>query len=318
MAALFGFGSKVPKLPKNEAFNYGKLYASTVPLPTTPSSYSGTTNYTTETGVNSGVIQYLYYLILVIVIVLLVLVIVNYTLYPIFRTVPGGKGFIPIPGTDDSKLFWLSSQSIQPIHESKTPVAKLVQNWSYLLDIQVDNPTANTGAPRILFLRGSAQKPAKTFTESDTILKIAPDFNTAIYLDKLTNDLYVAIQTIASSKVSSTTGTSASKNISKQVFVETIPIQNIPVRKSVRIGVMISSNIFEVYINGYLIRSKTFTAPVREITGSFYPPSDTILSNTARVKNLRIWNRTLSPAEFRSYGSPMDFDLKDIPDSCLA
>jgi len=299
----------------NTGINYTKFYTSSTPTGmgfsnpfssmSNPFS-SGSTNYTSEAGVNSGVIQYLYYFIGLLIVILLVLVIVNYTFYPIFRTAPGGKGFIPIPGSDDSKLFWVTSTMVNTIKEGTTPVSGLYQNWSYILDIQVDNPTANTGAPRILFSRG--EQPIKLttpFRDNDTILKILPKFNTVIYLDKLTNDLYISIQTLSSTN-----------STQKQVLVESIPIANIPVRKSVRIGVMIASNVLEVYVNGYLVRSKTFTASVRNITGDFHPPSDPIVSSTARVKNLRIWNRTLTSAEFRSYGGASDFDIKDIPDSC--
>jgi hypothetical protein len=292
----------------NAGINYTKFYTSSAPTGIGISSpfSRGSANYTSEAGVNSGVIQYLYYFIVILIVILLVLVIVNYTFYPIFRTSPGGKGFIPVPGSDDSKLYWITSDMTSALKESTTPVSGLYQNWSYVVDIQVDNPTANTGAPRLLLSRG--EKPSKLtspFRDNDTILKLLPKFNTAIYLDKLTNDLYVSIQTISSTNPSN-----------KTVLVESIPITNIPVRKSVRIGVMIASNVFEVYVNGYLVRSKTFTASIRNITGDFYPPSDTVASSTARVKNLRIWNRTLSSAEFRSYGGASDFDIKDIPDSC--
>jgi len=308
MASWFGFGKSQDNT--NYGFNYGKLYASSIPTYAATSAFSfGSPNYTSSTGVNTGVIQYLYYFIVVFIVILVVLLIVNYTMYPIFRTVPGGKGFIPIPGSDDSNVFWTSSQSIVPVQESTTPILKLVQNWSYMLDIQVDNPTSNTNTPRILLLRGEEQKPFNaTYTANSTILDIVPNFNTAIYLDRLTNDLNISVQTTNPS----------SSSTEKQTLLENIKIMNIPVRKSVRIGVMIASGVFEVYINGYLVRSKTFTSPIREISGNFYPPSDTIQSNTARVKNLRIWNRTLSPAEFRSYGSATDFDLKDMPDSCAA
>jgi hypothetical protein len=223
--------------------------------------------------------------------------------------VPGGKGFIPIPGSDDSKLYWTSSNSVVPVQESTTTLLKLTQNWSYMIDIQVDNPTSNTNAPRILLLRGPEETPfTGVYSSNSTILDIAPNFNTIVYLDRITNDLNISIQTTNSSSTAA----------SKQALLENIKIMNIPVRKAVRIGVMIASGVFEVYINGYLVRSKTFTSPIREISGNFYPPSDAIQSNTARVKNLRIWNRTLSPAEFRSYGSATDFDLKDMPDSCAA
>ena len=308
MTSWFGFGQKQDNT--NYGFNYGKLYASSIPTYAASSAVSlGTQNYTSSTGVNTGVIQYLYYFIVVFIVILVVLLVVNYTLYPIFRTVPGGKGFIPIPGTDDSKLYWTSSDSVVPVQESTTPILKLTQNWSYLLDIQVDNPTSNTNAPRILLLRGPEETPfTGVYSSNSTILDIAPNFNTIIYLDRITNDLNIAIQTTNSSSTA----------VAKQALLENIKIMNIPVRKAIRIGVMIASGVFEVYINGYLVRSKTFTSPIREISGHFYPPSDAIQSNTARVKNLRIWNRTLSPAEFRSYGSATDFDLKDMPDSCAA
>ena len=269
-----------------------------------PNNYS----YSSESGVSSGVVQYLYYFIVVTIIVLLVLVLVNYTLFPIFRTTPGGKGFIPIPGSDDSGLFWKTTKDIKPIEDTNTPIASKYENWSYMLDIQVDNPTANTGKPRVLLVRGEPDKndPSMRYDDSDTIIKLLPNFNTAIYLDRLTNDLYVSVQT------------SMQHTATNQTLVESVVVPNIPVRSGVRIGVMVGSKVLEVYVNGYLLKSKTFMEPLRAISGSFYPPSDPILSNTARVQNLRIWNRPLSPSEFRSYGSAINLDLKDLPDSCSA
>jgi hypothetical protein len=270
-------------------------------------SLSDSYSYPSETGVSSGIIQYLYYFIVLTIIIVLILVLVNYTLYPIFRTTPGGKGVIPIPGTDDSGLFWKTSNTTEQIQDSKTPVGTKFENWSYMLDIQVDNPTSNTDTPRILLLRGeNIVKNPTPYTDSDTILKIAPNFNTAVYLDRLTNDLYVSVQT------------SMQNTATKQTLVESVLVPNIPVRKAIRLGVMVGSKVLEVYVNGYLLRSKTFTDPLRAISGSFYPPSDPILSNTARVQNLRIWNRPLNPAEFRSYGLAVDLPLKDLPDSCAA
>jgi hypothetical protein len=264
-------------------------------------------SYSSDSGVSSGVIQYVYYFIVLTIVVLLILVLVNYTVVPIFRTTPGGKGFIPIPGSDDSGLFWKTSKDIKPIEDIKTPIATKHENWSYMLDIQIDNPTANTDTPRVLLIRGEPiiKKPPR-YTENDTIIKLIPTFNTAIYLDRFTNDLYVSVQT------------SMQHTATNQTLVESVIVPNIPVRKSVRIGVMVGSKVLEVYVNGYLLRSKTFTEPLRAISGSFYPPSDTLLSNTARVQNLRIWNRPLSPSEFRSYGEALDLNLKDLPDSCSA
>jgi hypothetical protein len=263
--------------------------------------------YTTETGVNSGVIQYVYYFIALTIIILLVLVLVNYLIYPVFKTTPGGTGFIPIPGSDDSQLFWKAQQDIQSIRDTNTRLGSITQNWSYLLDIQVDNPTANTNTPRILFTRGDPLVPfTGIYTDRDTILTIAPSFNTIVYLDRMTNDLNIAIQTTSNS------ASNASPTI------ESITIPNIPVGKSIRLGVMVGSRVLEVYINGFLVRSKAFTNSVKAIVGELQPPSDAILSNTARVRNLRIIARPLIPAEFRAYGNATDLNIKTIPDSCTA
>jgi hypothetical protein len=264
-------------------------------------------NYMTEGGVNSGVVQYVYYFIGITLIVLLLLVLVNYTITPIFRTRPGGKGVIPLPGTDDSSLFWKNTNNISVIADQNTPINSKSQLYSFLLDIQVDDPTAATSMPRVLFSRGGiVTAPEQPYSSTDTILVLNPSFNSIVYLDHLTNDLHVAVQTLESNGTRS------------QVLVESIIIPNIPVRKAVRLGVMVGDRVLEVYINGYLVRSKTFTKPVRDITGDIQPPADNILSRVARIANLRIWNRPLSPSEFRAYGSATDFDMMPVADSCGA
>lgn len=272
-----------------------------------PYAYGYQTNYMMENGMSSGVLQYIYYFIVLLIIVLLILVLVHYTIRPIFRLRPGDKGLIGLPGSDDSKLYWKTENEVQILQETTTPIGSLTENWSFLLDVQIDNPTANTGKPRILFTRGDTPKELTGgFKESDTILTINPSFNVCMYLDKLTNDLYISVQT-------QTVGGSQSSP-----SIETIVLPNIPVRKAVRIGVFIGSRVLEVYINGLLVRSKAFSNSVISNRGPIQPPKHDILSTTARVANLRIWPRPLSPAEFRAYGSAIDLSLKEIADSCVA
>jgi hypothetical protein len=261
------------------------------------------TNYTMENGVNSGILQYVYYFILLTILLIFVLTLVHFTVYPIFKTRPGGDGIISVPGADDAKLFWKDAKDIRTVTQEES-IGNITENWSFLLDIQVDNPTANTNHPRVLMYRGpSVQEPATTlvYGESSTILNIVPNFNTIVYLDRLTNDLNISIL--------------LTTNANESAMIENIIIPNIPVRKAVRVGVMIGSRVMEVYINGYLAKSKTYTRSPKEITGGIQPPFANILDSTATVGNLRLWNRTLSPAEFRSFGLPTDFAMKDIPDS---
>jgi hypothetical protein len=259
--------------------------------------------YALENGVNSGVSQYLYYFILITIVVLLFLTLVHFTVTPIFKTRPGGQGYIPMPGTDDSAFYWKKETELVILKDIETPLGTNTENYSIMLDIQVDNPTANTGSPRILFARGDHITSLNQSTDQDTIMSLVPNFNLIFYLDRLTNDLNISLQT-------QTTGNVAT--------LETVQIPNIPVGKALRLGVMLGSRVLEVYLNGYLAKSKAFTNRIRAVTGEIQPPVDTILSATARVRNLRIWNRPLSPSEFRSYGSGEDMGFKPFPDSCVS
>ena len=235
---------------------------------------------------------------------LVVLIIIHYTVYPIFKLRPGGKGFIAVPGSNDETLYWNNINSITTIPD--TALGTQTENWSMMLDVQVDNPTANTQFPRVLFARGPIPISQPTeWTDNDTILNMNPSFNMIMYLDRLTNDLYISVQTL------STDGNSSS-------MLESAFIPNIPVGKSVRVGVMVGSKAIEVYINGYLAKTKTFATTLAPSFGAFQAPNSTIMSSTARVMNLRIWRRPLSPGEFRAYGSGALFTPYTLPDSCLS
>jgi len=145
---------------------------------------------------------------------------------------------------------------------------------------------------------------AGRWTEQDTILRLNPNFNLMIYLDRIKNDMFISTLTVNP------------KNAADS-YIETIDIANIPIRKAIRVGIMLGARVMEVYVNGYLVRSKTYTNPLRSVVGQFQPPSDDILSNTARVRNFRLWKRPLNPSEFRAYGGAEDLPLKQIADSCL-
>jgi hypothetical protein len=259
--------------------------------------------YALETGVNTGVSQYLYYFIILTILILLLLTLVHFTVTPIFKTIPGGQGYIPVPGSDDSALYWKKETELTILKDTETVLGTNTQNYSVMLDVQVDNPTANTNFPRVLFTRGALLTPPAQYTDRDTILSFASAFNLILYLDRMTNDLNVAIQT---------------QTLNGTTTLETIMIPNIPVGKAVRVGIMVGSKVLEVYLNGYLVKSKAFTNSVRAVVGQIQPPSDTVLSATARVRNLRLWNRPVSPSEFRSYGGAEDFGRKPFPDSCVA
>jgi len=266
--------------------------------------FSSNDQYNSQSSISPGVLQYVYYLVLIIIVVMLLLVLVNYTVTPIFRLNPGGKGLISLPGSDDSVVYWQDPGNVTP-QNTMASIGTLTQDWSFLLDVHLDNPTANTGKPRILFSRGPGiTTPAAPWVDGSSTILTLLDFNVCVYLDALTNDLYVSTELL------STDGSSSPRILS-------ITVPNIPVGKAIRLGVFVGSKVLEVYVNGYLLSNIAFPNTVKAVLGNFNPPTGNI-TTVAQVANLRVWPRPVSPAEFRAYGSPPNgvFKFNAMPNSC--
>lgn len=264
---------------------------------------SGYANYTTPGGVNSGVLQYLYYTVILILAGLIILVIIHFTITPIFRVGAGKPGIISLPGSDDSQHFWKKGSTLTDVSGTAVNTAK---NYSFTFDFILDDPTRTLIMPKVLLARGPAFTYPTTYGTTDTITSIIPNFNVCVYLERTTNNLVVAVQTVNSSTTQPT------------YPITSIEIPNIPIRKQISLGVMIGDKALEVYVNGYLAKTKNYLYPIREEKGNFIAPTETI-QQSIRVQDLRLWNRPLSPPEFRSYVSTgTQFELKEMQDTCLS
>jgi hypothetical protein len=255
----------------------------------------GESYYPSNQGGSARILQYVFYTGVLTLIILLILIVVHFTIRPVFKTSSVSKGFVPLPGfTKQVPVFWTDENKVFPIAETQTPVGTRTENYSFVLDIQLDDPLAQTQNPRVLFVRGPEMKSPSSTASVDpnaTIRSIVPTFNSIVYLDRMTNDLNISVQ--------------CSKDragVEPLISEANIRIENIPIRKPIRLGVMVGSSVLEVYVNGYLARSKTFTVPLRAVQGLWQPPLPPIRQSCARVRNLRIYEYPLSPAEFRALG----------------
>lgn len=268
-------------------------------------SYSNISGMETS-DLKTNVSGYLFYIIIALIAVLIILVLIHYTITPIFRFQPGDNGVIGVPGSDDSKRYWEDPARILMIPD---PFQSKSAEWSMGLSISIDDPTRNTGTPRILFYRGGELVENYVYDPSHTILNMFKADklpNLVIYLDKLNNDLYV-----------STISKNATPN--SPISLETVLVPNFPVRRTVRLGVGVHSRFLEVYVNGQLYKSRTYVnSSIQHNVGNIYPPDITTAENVARVRYLRLWQRTLSAYEFRQDGNPADIEAKAVPDTCVS
>ena len=153
--------------------------------------------------------------------------------------------------------------------------------YSFIIDIFIINPHVHFSThPRILFRRGGT---LKTMPTGDTLAGIIENYNIVGALLPDTTDLIVSVLNTSNN-------------------MENVLIPNIPVQEPFRLGVVFMNQALEVYINGHLMQTRTFSAPPKSIKGDFYPLSGAEIP-LAKLQNFKVWPSILSSPEIR-YAKP--------------
>uniref|UniRef100_A0A6C0DH29 Uncharacterized protein n=1 Tax=viral metagenome TaxID=1070528 RepID=A0A6C0DH29_9ZZZZ len=218
------------------------------------------------------------YILSVSVILLMILLLVHYFVRPIFQLSPGGPGFIPVPGLNDSELFWKPGTVVSPIKDIQTRLAGRSANFTMTMDIVILNPLTFSNKNRPIFMRGSSLDPdpgkkGKSLDVTSITVALKPD----------TTDMVIILMNSSNNE-------------------EPITIPNVPVQTPFRLGIVIMDMAMEAYINGKLIKTRTLDASPRQSGGDFSPPQGQMV-DLARVNNLQLWDRVLTPSEIR-YSKP--------------
>jgi len=227
------------------------------------------------------------------------LTLVHFFVTPIFKVRIGRGGFIPIPGSNDSKIFWQSNTS--PVPREATPIGDTPFNYSITLDVYLNNPTGYLpdNQYRIVMVRKEALLDSSMQVKNPDTLATQLNglYNLAIYFDKDTNDLIVTVITTNNNQ-------------------ESVIIENAPTRQPFRVGVAVGSNSLDVYMNGRLYKSKPLMANPIEIRNSLFIGPPVEVGDFIQARQLQIWDRLLQPAEFRDLIPPIStFTPSDPGDS---
>jgi hypothetical protein len=259
---------------------------------------TATTKFFNNTGSKnaSSIGKIISYVLAIIIIILVILLFIHFFITPIFKLRPGGSGIISVPGFDDGKLYWYKTSPGQ-ILNNDLPIASQTFGYTINLDVFIENPLQFSTTPRIFFSRGAVRKEKPS--GDHTILSVLDNYNIVAALLADTNDLLVSV-------------------LNSNNNMENIVIPNVLIQEPFRLTMVLMEQALEVYINGHLMKTKTFSAPPKDVKGDIYPASG-IESNVVKVRNLKIWKRLLSVSEVREskpkLSTVIDFGGTPMPSS---
>jgi len=213
---------------------------------TAKNSIQGTVSGITGPDTANYFLKVIYYLLIYTFFIFLILLLVHFTIKPIFRFVPGGKGVIGIPGSSDDKVYWNDKK--QPLPRSQAPLEgddiasyPFSNNFSFSLDLFVRKLPDTDVKKRIILIKSTRPDTSNTTlfetepTSSDSLEAVMnPKSSMIMYLTE-TNDLVVTF-------FNNYKGT-------KTAF-SSRPIYNIPLYTPFRVSVVVEQRLFTLYMNG--------------------------------------------------------------------
>jgi hypothetical protein len=211
---------------------------------------------------------------------------------PIFQRAPGDNGFIPVPGIDPSELYWPNVKQVSditigtlvPDALGKKPLSTMLienqANYSITMDVYITNEYPQelgldtSGKPineRTFFLIGSSIM--------NPVLRVSINnqSNTIIITSFYSNGLRQSIE-----------------------------IDNVPIHKPFRIGIVNSPHIMEGYLNGLLVKTLQLksTTVLPQMGDKIYSPenikiNNVILSRGIKLLNIRLFGYTVPSSEMK-------------------
>lgn len=241
----------------------------------------------------TGFVRILMYFIAGLLLIGIILLGVDQWITPVFQRSPGAPGYIPIPGTDNSQVFWLSRKDVRdivvgavapppalpgvppvPLPPSMTVIEGL-SSYSLTMDILISDEYPQDLPPgynqRILFVL--------SHSVNDPSLQVS--------LDNSKNTIYITC-------------------FDSNGYQQSIIIDNVPIHSTFRIGLTMSTYAMEGYLNGLLVKTRQLDSiPKPPATGDkiFAPASIRIkeknLAKGITVLKVRGFGYVVSSAEMR-------------------
>jgi hypothetical protein len=242
----------------------------------------------------SWFLRMLMYFIAGVLVIGLVLLAVDNWVTPIFQRKPGGTGYIPIPGTDTSEVFWKNNASVTDITIGSPPK-------SLAINPALPAPTAA--------LSSSALEGQSNYSLTMDIY-IANEYPQSLGSDELQRVFFMLGPSVSHPtmqvSLDNTKNTAYITVFNSEGLQESVDIENVPIHKPFRIGIVKSPYVMEGYLNGLLVMTRQLRSISKVPTtgDKIYAPANIIvgtasLSSGIKVMNVRTFGYNVSASEMK-------------------
>lgn len=222
----------------------------------------------------SGFVRILMYLIATFLLVGILLLAIDQWITPVFQRNPGSPGYISVPGTDTSEIYWPSISEVKdiiigtpsPNGSSSPPLSTTVLEGQSIYSITMDILISDE-YPQVLTGSGETQRILFTMAQKvDT-----PSLR--VSLDNEKNTIYITC-------------------FDANGLQQSVAIDNVPIHSPFRIGLTVSPYLLEGYLNGLLYKSRQLDSfPRPPTTGDrIFAPANIVLNNVVMSKGIRVLN----------------------------
>jgi len=187
-----------------------------------------------------------------------------------------------------AKRIWPPSGNTRNLVAYKSDIGTSFQDTSYtiLMDCKLLDSRSNSSQPvhRHIFHRGSDEYSANPSAAPNTAGGNLPRrMNPGVFLDPLTNDLLVFVDTVNGS----------------QSFRESLRIPDLPLKTPFRLGIIVSNRTLDVYINCRLEDTKLLQGMPKPVEMTVYGEAG---PNPAplQLQNVYLWSNAITTKDMTS------------------
>jgi hypothetical protein len=273
-----------------------------------------------ETG--SYLMKVLFYLLFYAFVIFIILMLVHFTITPVFRFTPDAKGYIGVPGTTDSKVYWAGTPpaALDSAPDSKDEINafKFENKFSFSIDIMATKLSDTDSQSRLVLFKtfdfDNSGRDSNKNMSSEQFKQLCgynPDSSTNNIQGGPSGENTQSYMANASSMIIYITETN---DLVVTFFVgpngtvyNSRPIRNIPLNEPFRVTVVVEEKLFTVYLNGKQTFQRIVSEGIRlnSVNGMktdsqrFYAPPSWAEQpkKSIYIQNLILWPRMISYSE---------------------